>query len=288
MSMYITPAKGSSTVLGKRTASYYNGNVFHGPAKRVRFQKQTGKPRRYKSGKGAFNRAVKSAMVQMAEKKHIQYAVQTNVFGYNAAAQGLLQLQLTPTAASLNIAQGLGEADRIGDKVRVKKVTLKYVISAGPLDATYNAVPAPQDVRCLITWNKQSKVLSPPAANFFDAGDSSAAPTSNMLDMIQSPNSEYVGVHADWTHKVGVQTYPHPNTTDNNDYKLNVIKSLDITKFYPKVLTWNDTATVIMEQSKWLTLLVAPANLSAIDTSGTTTFKPLFMNYVIDLSFTDF
>lgn len=239
--------------------------------------------------KTGLQKIIKKTVIAMAEAKKIQFSQTANVFGYNAAAQGFCSFQLTPVnAGSLNIVQGTGEADRIGDKVRVKKVTLSYVLQAGPLDASFNTVPAPQDVRMIVCYNKQSKVLSPPAGNFFDAGDSSAAPTSNMLDMVNFVNSEYIQVHGDWRHKVGVQTFPHPNTKDNNDYKLNAMKTIDITKWYPKTLTWNDTSGVIMEQSKWLQILVAPADGSAVDTVGLTTFKPLLISYAINLEFTDF
>jgi len=188
----------------------------------------------------------------------------------------------------LNIAQGLGEADRIGNQVRVKKVTLSYVLVSNSLDATYNVTPKPQDLRMFIAWNKQSKVLSPPAGNFFDAGDSSTAPSSTLLDMVSFINKEYIGVSKDWRRKLGCQSYPHPNVLDNNDYKLNVIETMDLTSSYPKTLTWNDTSTVIMEQSKWLCFLIAPADGSAVDTSGNSTFKPLLFYYSINLEFQDF
>jgi hypothetical protein len=236
----------------------------------------------------SLDRHIRNVVSGMAETKRIQFSQIANVYGYNAAAQGLCCFQLTPTSGMLDITQGTGEGQRVGDRVRVVKATLNMVLVANPLDATYNTSGHPQDVRMMILYNKQSKVLSPPAGSLFDNGNASAAPTSNLLDMVNFINTEYVGVQKDVHFKIGAQTFPHPNQIDNNDYKLNVIRSFDITKQYPKELTWNDTSTVIMEQSKWLTFLVAPADGSAIDTSGTTTFKPLSIAYSINLDFQDF
>lgn len=233
-----------------------------------------------------FAKKVKSVIKKMAEHKTIQYSTQANIFGYNAAGQGLLQFQLTPVSGMLNITQGTGQADRIGNQVRVVKATLKYVLSAAPIDATYNVTAVPQDVRFMITSNRQSRVLSPAVSTFFQNGDSSAAPTSNMQDMIQFVNKDMTTVHKDWRHKVGANNYT-ATSSDNNDYRLNVMKTVDLTKYYPKVLTWNDTSTTISEQSKWLTILMAPANLSVIDTTGTATFKTAFINYIISLTFED-
>jgi len=268
--------------------AFVNDFICHSGKARPMNAKPKGKKKKQHVPQHVSDAHIKRVISTLAETKSIQFTSSENVFGYNAAAQGLCSIQLTPTSGMLNITQGTGEGDRIGNKVRVKKVKLNYVLVTAPIDATYNVTPKPQDVRMMITYNKQSKVLSPPAGQFFDAGDSSNAPTSNLLDMVAAINTEYVGCPKEWRHKVGCQTSPHPNTLDNNDYKLNEIRSLDITKFYPKTLTWNDTSSVIMEQSKWLTFLLAPADGSAIDTSGTSTFKPLFFYWCINLEFQDY
>lgn len=185
------------------------------------------------------------------------------------------------------IAQGTGQGDRVGNKIRVKKAWVNLALTTNPVDSIYNPNPIPYNVRLVFASNRQSKVLAPPLANFFQAADSSTAPTGNIYDVISDINRDFVVVKKDVHVKLASQDFASGYVPTNNDYHLNYLKTFDITSMIPKVIEYNDSNNTPMTQSTWLTILMGSALGGNYD-SGNTTFKPANIYMEINLEYVDF
>lgn len=248
----------------------------------------------YKKKGSSFAAKVKKVLFKAAEHKNVTYQSSTTLGNY-AGGASLTQFRLTPSSGQMNIQQGVGQGDRIGNKVKVVKATLSYVIVPLPFDVTSNPQPVPYEVRLMIGKNKTDELQAPSLTNIFQFGDSSGAPTGNLLDMIAPFNKDVCSVQKVISHKVGYQQYgggagnsSYPTNVQsaqywsNNDFKMNVKKVVDITKFFPASLQWNDATSTPTWDSVWLT-----AFLSAADGGVSTSSQPCGMTYVINVVYVD-
>lgn len=85
------------------------------------------KPRAPKVSKDV-KKYVKATIHKNIENKCVQYS-QTYAFGGNPVTYPTLSYRrLTPGATSYSIVQGLGQGDRIANKIRVMKVMFRYIL----------------------------------------------------------------------------------------------------------------------------------------------------------------
>jgi hypothetical protein len=82
----------------------------------------------------------------------------------------------------------------------------------------------------------------------FDNGSSSFGPIGDLGDLCADINKEAWDIKKKWTHKVGTAIFTGPGNLQNygffanNDFKLNVVRKIDITKYCPKTIKFNDAA----------------------------------------------
>ena len=176
-------------------------------------------------------------------------------------------IPLVPDSSALTITQGTAASQRIGNEIRVKRVYLHYSLFPKPYNATSNSVPIPQDVICYIfslRANESSQLSAVQTfcrTSFFDAGGSVQGFSGDLSDFMKRPNTDAVIVHKRFMLKLGAANYETNSGTQannfsysNNDYKLNCIRRMDITKYIPKNIKFEDSSTVIQNNPVYLVM----------------------------------
>lgn len=203
------------------------------------------------------SRAVKSYVKRtihgVAENKVVNWNYSGNLLPYNASTSQWLAYNvfgLYPNASNLSCTQSAGGGARVGNSISPRKGMLKFIITQNPYSVSTNPSPQPYDIRVMIGYLKNSPVTGPSFTDYgelFQYGNTVQAPFSNLYDMIQQPNSDSWGIVYDKVVKCGpAQAY---NSTfnqgyqlmPNNDYKYNVIRKINITKYLSKQYRFNDT-----------------------------------------------
>lgn len=149
----------------------------------------------------------------------------------------------------LNINQGTGQAQRIGNRIKIAKWNYQFKLVMNTTDydvpmlakmylVTYKF--APNDASTIDIW---SSLQSSPgnANNFYQNGNSSNGQTGNLLDMMMPVNTDVMTVHTTRTYKLGASSNPVGN--GNNDFKLMCSGNVNLAKYHAKNIRYNDTST---------------------------------------------
>lgn len=199
---------------------------------------------------------------------------------------------MAPLLAYWGISQGVGQGNRIGNMVKTKKVYLNYIIRPNLYDLATNPAPVPCEVQLLLGYVKNTPNTLPVAAdisNLFQNGSSVSAPIGTLRDIISIINKDYWVIKKRWVHKVGfaenVGTGGQPSAQyyANNDFKLNCVKSLDITKHLPATLRFNDSASQNLTKNLFFMYYAVAANGAAFGS----TILPINMEFWVDYHFED-
>lgn len=213
-----------------------------------RGRKVVRKSNKPKSVSVSVKKYVKKLIHSQVENK-IQNVSASNSFGNinNDTAMGVYPM--CPYQGLWSIGQGVTQNTRVGNKIKVRRVMLNYTLRPNPYNATTNAIPQLCEVDLFLGYLKQANGILPTALDIgqlFQLGNSAMAPQGNLLDLISDINKDFWTIKKRWRHKVGYADYTGsgPNVVtqyySNNDFHLNVVKKMDITKFCPKTITFND------------------------------------------------
>ena len=211
---------------------------------------------------------VKSIIHKQAENKQCDFAGQMFPRAWSGASFNTQNiLPVSPYTSFLQIAQGTTVGTRIGNRITTRKLMMKFIINNLPYNVTTNTLPKPQDITIYFLKCKDTPVSltsSTGLGSFFQATGSAVAPSGNIYDEIKRPNGDVWTVCHKVHVKVGFQYYSGTGNDvtnqlfSNNDYKYNVIKDIDLTKYCPKTVTYNDNNTT--PTSPTLQMLILPAN----------------------------
>lgn len=193
---------------------------------------------------------VARAINRATETKIARYNFTGDLTYYNSTIFGATSssFPLSPYTGYLGIAQGTGQGDRIGNSIRPYKCTLRMTINPNLYNVTSNPSPCPHLVRMLILRRKdigQSTLLTS-FAGLFQTGNTAIAPQSNGSDIVNSINTDLYTVYHDEVLKIGYADMTGSGSSaagqyfSNNDFKYNIVKTVDVTKFMGKKLTFND------------------------------------------------
>lgn len=259
------------------------------PRKRL-YKKRTAakKPAARKTRMAPIKRMVNRMIHKNIENKIEQFSSQNNIISSYAYNTSLFVLSCIPYN---QILQGLGQGDRIGNTIRPRSVYFNYVLHPIPYAAVGNPSPVPQDVMIFFGKVKNSRAQQPISTDFaklWQAGDSSRGPFSTTLDMIQDVNKDWFTVYKIMRHKVGTANTQGTGGSAtaqyyaNNDYKFNVVRRLNITKYVPKVIKFNDTTAQNTNDGLWMWAM-------CVNADGTTnsTYTPLYMDVTLNFSYED-
>lgn len=190
---------------------------------------------------------------------------------------------VSPNSTTMSISQGTRQDERIGNKVRTKRCTFKMIMYPKPYNSIINPNPRPQVITVWCCSAKRGYVSPADMAtifdtNFFQDGLTSTGYTSQLLDNVSSINENAVTVYWKRTFKLGHSThYAQPNQASelypsnvqyaNNDYKMNVIKTFDLTKQMLKTYSFDDSNNTPNQRCTFLVFGIANAD-GQLFTSG--------------------
>lgn len=191
---------------------------------------------------------VKALVKDMSEKKIATFQRNSGTVGaYNYGGFSNQIIPLTPFGGFCQIDQGVSQTQRIGNKVKIASSTFRAIMYPTMYHATSNPNPSPSMVRFVVFSLKgETNVLPTTLDNFFQNGSTSHAPNSDMGDMIDEINRDEYTVYRDFTVKMGYAKNDRGGVDDqraafaNNDFKLVQRIDLDVTKYCPASVVFND------------------------------------------------
>jgi len=264
--------------------------------KSTKFSKRSRKPRsrKYARKSNKLSKGLRKAITKVIRKEEETKCQQYNGVITLGAAGGNFQTQgfvpLTPYGTYCSISQGTGQGERVGNQLRIVKATLTYVLCPQGYSLTTNPIPAPQEVLIRLMNPKNTNVLVTSAGNYFQAGSGSVSATGNLNDIHRAVNTDLYTQYKFTKHKIGFAAFiPNPGLNANqgyyanNDFALNVVRTINYTKYCPKIIKFNDNTSTPITRclQTWIECVNSDGSAMAITTS------PILMNYTISIWYKD-
>lgn len=198
---------------------------------------------------GAVKKYVKSTLSRTIENK----CIQVNggfAFGNYLESPDLGAYPMAPLATYWALPQSIGQGGRIGNQVKIKRAHLNYILRPTPYDVTTNPNPCPVEVQLMLGHLRATPNTLPTATDIsqiFQSGSSSTGPVGTIRDLVSSINTDKWVIKKRWTHKLGFSdnsgtgSLPGSQYFANNDFHLNIKRSINITKMLPSHFRFNDT-----------------------------------------------
>lgn len=205
------------------------------------------------------------------ENKGYQLQYTASLYGVNGSSV-LNAFPVCPYSGYMAISQGVGVNARSGNSIKTRSLMFKYVLRPLTYDATINSVPQPYEIQmifCRVKNNPTSLPVSAEVNQLFQLNNSSLGPQGTLEDLCIPFNKDYWEILKVVRHKIGYadNTGSGAQLTAqyfaNNDFKLNVVGSVNLTKYYPKTVKFNDTTTTPTTKGIFLLINVIPAGSSA-------------------------
>lgn len=177
---------------------------------------------------------------------------------------------------NLDITQGTGISNRIGNNITTRSGYLRAVIYPRAYGATDNVAPGPINVTFWIFKLKSGQtdssgnVLATLQTNWFKNNNSVGGIQNNLADDVMIPNDSAVTILKRKVYKLGVSEtvagsggVAAAQYQMNNDYKYNHIIRMNLTKYLRKKIKYQDNNTMPLTATTWLAITVAKADGSA-------------------------
>lgn len=176
---------------------------------------------------------------------------------------------ITPNATTNNgisITQGDGEANRSANRIRLTQTSFRMCVTIQPYDAITNPILKPCIFKYWVVTAKPNfnyRLLTDvqsTSTDLFDAGNSSTGTTSAVYDLMMPFNKDKYNILETKHFKIGLSqapvgssaTQPAWGFQSNNDSKLFLIKKLNLTKYCPKTIIYNDNTGEPSSKNVWL------------------------------------
>lgn len=221
------------------------------------------------------------------ENKKTQVMYENQIVCSYANNTSLLVVSMIPYAF---IPQGVGQSNRTGNLIKTRKCLFKYVLYPAPYSVT-NTTPIPHEVIIMFGKVRNSKAQAPISTDFaklYQNNDTYRAPLSRISDVISIVNKDWFQVYKVLNHKVGYSINENSGLNvaaagyANNDFHLNVKRSIDLTKYCPKNVLFNDTTTQPTNDGLWMWAMAVAA-----DGTASTSLNPIFMTYELVYEYED-
>lgn len=200
------------------------------------------------------------------------------------------------TIGYLSIPQGDGNGQRVGNRIRTKSLYMKYILTQTAQNAVTNPTPTPLEV-LIYFFKVKTTPQDPPSvgnlrgasANFFEYGNSSVGFDGSLYDVLHKINPDRFTYLAHRRHKLGYQgnnvnNNPSYANSHNNDFKMNIVSGINLTKFCPKEILYDDL-TSSTTTSPYIFCLVQPVNATGVINS--TSVLPMTMQFELQYKYSD-
>jgi len=254
-------------------------------------------PRKYSRGRYAplkktqLAKTVRRIVADQAEKKSDQFTLDGKyLYAYNSAAWAASIFPVTPFGASLQINQGVGDGNRVGNRIKLSKLRFKGMIVPTGYNATSNPSPEPQLVKMWLVYDKQNPTVIPlPGTDFLQAGGSANALTGTATDVFARVNSDRWVVKMEKTFKLGFAAYNGTGTSaafqslTNNDFRLCQEFDFDILPYVAKTVVYDDNSS--LPETRGLFCVIEVVNI--FGNSNPAAAIKAEMHYQLDMEYTD-
>lgn len=222
--------------------------------------------------KKMLNDMVAKKVSAIAENKYTQFGWGIR-YGYGADSANFYgasggTIALTPESSGLTIPQGTGQGSRVGNRVRVKKAVLKVLVQAYKYDGTYNPYPQPVCVQIFLWRPKGDDSLTNARAittyytggTFFQQAATSIGFVGSYYDWQNEVNHDKLVLYKKSIYKVGFSDNIGSGGVvasqyfTNSDFKYAHLIEMDVTKYFPSVLTFNDATTTATSHGVYMTI----------------------------------
>lgn len=237
-------------------------------------------------------RIIRSEIARNVETKTVQLdpAVRSLYYVSNAGwpTNNVIPLAFSP--GGLQVLQGVGNGQRIGNRIKVKKLMFNFVMRHRTYDAGNNPNPVPLMVRMVLFYERDAPTDAPnPTTDFFDLNNSTSSIQGDLTDQIATFNTDTYRILAVKSFKLGPAEVVQgplattPPSHPNNDYKLNIVQRWNVTKYIPKLVRFLDTSAAAQSRGLWCCIMFSPSD-GAPGSSGSI---PVGMQYWLQADYED-
>jgi len=265
-------------------------------------KKRRGYVRKGRGRKVAFKKQ-KQKGISLAVKKYVNRTIHKTIENKQTALAGAFDFGSVSQNPSLNVypmlpyagygsmPQGVTQGSRTGNSITVRKLMLNYVLRPNPYSVSTNAVPMPVEIMLFLGNLRQEKGVLPISTDFaqlFQLGGTSVAPTGSLVDLLKPINEDFWHISKKWSHKIGYANQSSvPNTSNfnftNNDFKLNVVRKMNITKLVPKILKFDDSGSTVRGNN----LFFFFQSINSDGTVSGATSTPAHIDFYLSLEYED-
>nr|WAE42953.1 MAG: capsid protein [Cressdnaviricota sp.] len=236
-------------------------------AKRSPRRKYTSK-RKYAGGR---HKRSHRPRVSQTLKRYVKKTVRANTplkKDWNNGAgilQNALGTTISPYQQSIlpDVLQGVGEGDRIGDRIKVRSSHIVMNVWARAYNSSTNSLQKEQFVKIWIVKQKQlsqnTTITASDLNKFFQLGSSSTGMSNSLADITRDVNDNLFTVKYQRTYKIGFSALTPSNTVTqsgfiapNNDFKLHHQFKIPVGKYMKKLLHYDDANTYISNDNLFM------------------------------------
>lgn len=223
--------------------------------------------RRPKKVGKAIKKAIRREIARDVETKSAQqFNYNQNIYPSDHASFPNNVFELGPSAL-MAINQGTSNGSRVGNKIKTKRLTFKGTIVPLGYNVTTNPNMVPMQGKIWIFYDRTDPTAIPAVTtNFFQNGSTNAAFQNDLVDLWRPVNTDRYRVLATKTFKLGFADNAGTGASAanqnfaNNDFKLNYNFSFDLTKWYPKVVKYDENNATPMTRGLFALFDVVPAS----------------------------
>lgn len=239
----------------------------------------------------AVKRYVKKSIAVQAENK-LTNVSQALSFGSALESPDLNVWPILYYTGYHTLTQGVTQSSRVGNSIRIKKVYLKYVLLPLPYDVGTNASTQPLHIILYLANLRNARGVLPTSTdigNLYQSNSTSSGPAGTLFDIIQEFNTDVWDVKKRWTEKIGFAnnggsgSQPTYQSYSNNDFALNRVRRMDISRYCPKICKFNDNAGGVVGNNLFFMFQAVSANGGA---TGATQLTAR-INYWVDIHYED-
>jgi len=230
---------------------------------------------------------IKKTVDKMTEVKQQSYTVNSAVVAIPSTGWNTLNnFPITPYSGYIDITQGDGQGQRTGNMIRVKRSVIDIVIWPNFYSSILNPEPRPVEVIIWIYKLNNNDTKPADLGAFFNTGSASVNPSGTLIDLVRPYNTDVYTVYKRIVKKLSYAANVGTGSSDpdleaaqfyaNNDYKYNHIIHIDVTKYLPAKVKYNDTTSLPFTQQINMAIEVVNADGSGMITAG---IVPAYMYY---------